>query len=75
MGKKQHSTSALFFYNIFIWGNDGCTQQFYCFIPFETINFTPLHKIVKEGREFIFQYFTLKMLERLAPLCLLLKRL
>ena len=28
--------------------------------PLETMNFTPLHKIVKEGREFIFRYFTLK---------------
>ena len=26
--------------------------------PLETMNFTPLHKIVKEGREFIFRYFT-----------------
>ena len=28
--------------------------------PLETMNFTPLHKIVKEVREFIFRYFTLK---------------
>ena len=38
-------------------------SPFFLFIylsPLETMNFTPLHKIVKEVREFIFRYFTLK---------------
>ena len=33
---------------------------FFFLSPLETMNFTPLHKIVKEVREFIFRYFTLK---------------
>ena len=33
---------------------------FFILSPLETMNFTPLHKIVKEVREFIFRYFTLK---------------